>query len=281
MGPVHAQKRLDAFLRILRNAGLAEAGVARIHGLASAYETDRNGPPASQDDVLSWVKGKAFASEQEQRAAEAFLGAYLVFNSPSSELDVSALVQGVLALEADTVIKVANQALEGEGPLGRVAARTMSFLTRETVRQWLAPIGAIALVVLAFLENPAFIFMRMMNPSPTKALRELDMSAPAVQSAYREAELARDLMRTVTKRWKGAPPRSIEDLAALSAAPSDFASLVDTYALDTGLWPRDGTTPATAIVLRGTKESKRVILAGPDAVTVIDPEFVITAGGYR
>jgi hypothetical protein len=191
MIPDHARKRLDAFLKVLKNAGLAEAGIARVHDLAVAYETDRGGPPLSQDEVLSWIKTRTFASEREQRGAEAFLGAYLVFNSPSSGADVSSLIQGLLSLEADTVIKAAHDALEGEGPLGRIATRTMSFLTRETVRQWLAPIGAIALVVLAFLENPAFIFMRMVHPTPTKASRELDMSDAAVKSARLEAELAR------------------------------------------------------------------------------------------
>jgi hypothetical protein len=281
MIPDHARKRLDAFLKVLKNAGLAEAGIARVHDLAVAYETDRGGPPLSQDEVLSWIKTRTFASEREQRGAEAFLGAYLVFNSPSSGADVSSLIQGLLSLEADTVIKAAHDALEGEGPLGRIATRTMSFLTRETVRQWLAPIGAIALVVLAFLENPAFIFMRMVHPTPTKASRELDMSDAAVKSARLEAELARDLMRAVEKRWKGGAPRSLDDLTALSASPSEFGPIAAAYELDIALWPRNSKSAASEIVLRGKAESKRIILAGPDAVTVIDPAFVITTEGYR
>jgi len=281
MIPDHARKRLEAFTRVLKNAGLGDTGIARVHDLAAAYESEHGGPPLTQQEVLAFVKSMPLSTEREQRGAEAFLGAYLVFMNPATGIDVSTLVQGLLSLEADTVIRSAQQALEGEGPLARFVGRTMSFLTREGVRQWLAPIGAVALVVLAFLENPAFIFMRMMFPSPTKAERQLDASDPAVRSARREAELARDLMRVVEKRWKGKAPDSLADLAALSASPSDFDALAEAYDFDASLWPRKGKTVPSEIVLRGKREPKRIILAGPDAVTVIDAKFVVTSEGYR
>jgi hypothetical protein len=157
----------------------------------------------------------------------------------------------------------------------------MGFLTRETVRQWLAPIGAVAIVVVAFLENPAFIFMRMMHPAATKASRQVDATDPAVQSANREAELARDLMKVVERRWKREGPPSLADLAGLSAAPAEFDPLVKAYELDAALWPKRGTEPPTDIVLRARDGSNRLLHAGPDAVTVIDMKFVITTGGYR
>lgn len=281
MIPDHARKRLDAFSRALKNAGLGEAGIARVIDLATAFEAERGAPPVSQDEVVAFVKSRGYATDREQRGSEAFLGAYLVFLNPASGLDVSALVQGLLSLEPDSVIKTAQKALEGEGPLAAVAARTMSYLTRETVRRWLAPIGAVVLFVLAFLENPSVAFMRILLPSSTKAERKLDPADAAVKSAKQDADAARDLMRVVAKRWDGGRPETLAELTALSASPRDFDALAAGYDLDAALWPAKSKTPPASIVLRGRGEQKRLILAGPDAITVIDPKFVIAEEGYR
>jgi len=93
--------------------------------------------------------------------------------------------------------------------------------------------------------------------------------------------MARDLMKAVEKRWKREGSPTLGDLAGLSASPSEFDALVNSYDLDAALWPKRGTSPPSDIVLRGKSEPKRIILAGPDAVTVIDTKFVITAEGYR
>ena len=172
MTPDHARKRLDAFTKVLKNAGLGDAAVSRVAELAGSYEAQRGGPPFSQDEVLSFVRSMALPTEPEKRQAEAFLGAYLVFNIPSSGINVSLLIQGLLSIEPETVITTAQKALAGEGPFGRFATRTIGFFTREAVRQWLAPIGAVAIFVIAFLEMTSL-------PASRGALRRSRGAPPA------------------------------------------------------------------------------------------------------
>jgi hypothetical protein len=278
------RKRLEAFSRCLHNAGLQETAITRVVEVVSAYEASRRCPPSSQEEILIYVREAGLATPDQERSAEAFLGAYMVWSYPSTGIGAAELIQGLLALDAGRAVEATARALEGEGHAGHWLTRMIGVFRRESVRRYLAPLATTAIIAVAFLENPLVRFYAMMMPRHSAAFREIDERDPAVADAKREAELARDLAVATWKRWDQKTPPTIDQLAALTTNEADYAALVDRYALDSRAWEStagDRSARSPSLVLQARSAPLRVIHVGGGVSTVVDPGFVISVGAPR